>query len=610
MIDAVKSVFAKVIVLMNVGGMVDVSWIKSDDQINAAMLTWQAGIEGGLAAAEILFGIANPSGKLCDTFAKDLTDYPYTESFHDSIDYVEYTEDIFVGYRFFETFEEAKKKVIYPFGYGLSYTDYDINPVSVVESDSKLLFTVNVKNTGAVAGKEVVQIYYSAPQGKLGKAKKVLGAFKKTKLLEPLQEQTLLLTINIDDMSSYDDTGKIKRSCYILEAGEYSFYIGNNIADAAIIEYKYKLEKDVIVKELKSRLAPTSLPKRLLASGEYEELPMSECNEYKSNALIPLPIEIIAGITPEARVEKSYVCWKGQIKTGASSLLDVAEGKCTLDEFMDQLSDEDLAYLVSGTPNKGVANTFGYGNLPEYGVPSVMTADGPAGLRIEKACGVYTTAFPCATLLACTFNPEVAYAVGAAGAAEVKENNIGVWLTPAVNIHRSPLCGRNFEYYSEDPYLAGKMAAAMVNGIQSMHIAATAKHFACNNKETNRMESDSRVSERALREIYLKAFEIIVKESNPWSIMTSYNVINGHRASENYDLITGILKDEWGYDGMVTTDWWTHGEHYKEIKAGNDIKMGCGYPERLLEAIDKGVLTRADIAKCAKRVLELILKID
>ena len=201
MIDAVKSVFAKVIVLMNVGGMVDVSWIKSDDQINAAMLTWQAGIEGGLAAAEILFGIANPSGKLCDTFAKDLTDYPYTQSFHDSIDYVEYTEDIFVGYRFFETFEEAKKKVIYPFGYGLSYSDYDINPVSVVESDSKLLFTVNVKNAGAVAGKEVVMLYYGAPMGMLGKPAKELGAFKKTDCLAPSENQNIELTMKISDMA-------------------------------------------------------------------------------------------------------------------------------------------------------------------------------------------------------------------------------------------------------------------------------------------------------------------------------------------------------------------------------------------------------------------------
>ena len=281
-----------------------------------------------------------------------------------------------------------------------------------------------------------------------------------------------------------------------------------------------------------------------------------------------------------------------------------------MDEFLAQLSDEQLAELLGGQPNTGVANTCGYGNLPEYGVPSIMTADGPAGLRIEGKCGVCTTAFPCATQLACTWNPELVEQVGAAGGAEVKENNIGVWLTPAINIHRSPLCGRNFEYYSEDPLLTGKLAAAMVKGIQSNHVAATVKHFAMNNKETNRKESDSRASERAIREIYLRAFEIVVKESKPWSIMSSYNIINGCRASENRELLEDILRGEWGFDGMVTTDWWTLGEAYKEVKAGNDMKMGCGFPERLLKALELGALTRGEMEICARRVLGLILRID
>ena len=239
-----------------------------------------------------------------------------------------------------------------------------------------------------------------------------------------------------------------------------------------------------------------------------------------------------------------------------------------------------------------------------------MTADGPAGLRIQPQCHVYTTAWPCATMLACTWNTELVEEVGDAGASEVKENNIGIWLTPAMNIHRSPLCGRNFEYYSEDPLVAGKMGAAMVRGIQSQHIAASVKHFACNNKETNRKDSDSRVSERALREIYLKGFEIVVKEADPWTIMSSYNLINGHRASENKELLTGILREEWGFKGIVTTDWWTRGEHYKEAKAGNDIKMGCGYPDRLLMALAKGLISREEIKICARRILEMILKLD
>jgi len=291
-------------------------------------------------------------------------------------------------------------------------------------------------------------------------------------------------------------------------------------------------------------------------------------------------------------------------------LKDVAEGSLSLDKFVSQMTNEELAHLLGGQPNTSVANTFGIGNLPEYGVPNIMTADGPAGLRITPECGINTTAFPCSTLLACSWNRDIVYRVGMAAAKEVKENNIAMWLTPAINIHRSPLCGRNFEYYSEDPYLTGILAGEMVKGIQSQHISCSVKHFAFNNKETNRRNSDSRVSERAAREIYLKAFEIIVKEAKPWCIMSSYNIINGHRASECRDLLTGILRDEWGYDGLVTTDWWNLAEHYKEVLAGNDVKMACGFPHSLIAAVEAGVLTREDMLVCAKRVLDLILKID
>ena len=201
-------------------------------------------------------------------------------------------------------------------------------------------------------------------------------------------------------------------------------------------------------------------------------------------------------------------------------------------------------------------------------------------------------------------------AVGRAGGEELKENNLALWLTPAICIHRSPLCGRNFEYYSEDPFVTGKLAGAMVRGIQSNNVGATVKHFALNNKETNRKNSDSRVSERAAREIYLKAFEMIVKDENPWAIMSSYNMINGYRASESEDLLTGILRDEWGYEGMVTSDWWTCGEHYKETKAGNDLKMGNGYPDRVKKAYDKGAISRSEMETSVKRILGLILKLD
>jgi beta-glucosidase len=315
-------------------------------------------------------------------------------------------------------------------------------------------------------------------------------------------------------------------------------------------------------------------------------------------------------LTPAVRAVRNFNFL--DLFTGSSKIMldDVADGKATLDEFLAQLSVEDMVHILGGQPNTGVANTYGYGNLPEYGVPNIMSADGPAGLRISPDCGIYTTAWPIASQLASTWNPGLVEAVGAAGAAEVKENNICVWLTPAVNIHRSPLCGRNFEYYSEDPLLAGLMAAAMVDGIQSQGVAAEVKHFCCNDKETNRKNSDSRVSERALREIYLKQFEIIVKKSQPWALMTAYNLVNGQRCSENKELLTDILRGEWGFEGVVTTDWWTYGEHYKETKAGNDIKMGTGFPERVMKAYEIGAISKEEIEACARRVLELILKMD
>ena len=288
----------------------------------------------------------------------------------------------------------------------------------------------------------------------------------------------------------------------------------------------------------------------------------------------------------------------------------MAEGKLSLDGFISQMDDEELIHLLGGQPNTSVSNTFGMGNLPEYGVPDITTADGPAGLRIGPDVGVCTTAWPCATLLAASWDENVVYEVGKAAAEEVKENNIAAWLAPAVNIHRSPLCGRNFEYYSEDPLLTGKLAGSMVRGIQSQHIAATVKHFACNNKEINRKNSDSRVSQRAMRELYLRAFEIIVHEAEPWAIMSSYNIINGRRASESRELLTDILRGDWGYTGMVMSDWWTRGEHYKELLAGNDLKMGTGYPERVQKAMELGAVKRGDLEVCAKRILELILKID
>ena len=610
MVEKVKTYFPKVIVVLNVGGMVDTQWFFNDDRIQSVLMAWQGGMEGGKAAAELLCGLSNPSGKLSDTFAKRLEDYPSTAGFHESEDYVDYTEDIYVGYRYFETLPGAAEKVNYPFGYGLSYTNFEWSVISAGEKNGLINVRVRVMNTGDMAGREVIQLYVGAPQGLLGKAAKSLMAFKKTKLLQPGKEQMVELTFAVSEMASYDDLGKVVKSAYVLEKGDYLFYVGTSVRDTVKLDYVYTLENDVVTEQLSAKLVPTNLKHRLLADGTYEELLLGEPNDPDFTVLEPLDgVSKWGGEQPAVRAVQR-IPRRSRERVDRLDFNLVASGVVSLDKFVDELTLDELAHLLGGQPNTGVANTWGFGNLPQYYLPNVMTADGPAGLRIKPECGVKTTAFPCSTLLACTWDPEVTFAVGEAGAKEVKENNIAAWLTPAVNIHRSPLCGRNFEYYSEDPFLAGTMAASMVKGIQSQHIAPSVKHFALNNKETNRKNSDSRVSERAAREIYLKVFEIIVKTSKPWYIMSSYNIINGHRASESRELLTGILRDEWGFEGMVSTDWWTYGEHYKEVKAGNDLKMASGYPERLLAALDLGALTREEMSVCVKRILNVILQLD
>ena len=606
MLRAVSETFEKTVVVLNTGGIMETACFRDNPRIQGLLLACQGGMEGGCAAAELLVGLTAPSGKLADTWAADLDDYPGCAEFYDSDEYVNYTEDIFVGYRYFETIPGAAGKVVYPFGYGLSYTRFSLSQAKVTVGEEEAEARVLVTNEGDRAGREVVQVYYSAPAGKLSKPARELAGYRKTRLLQPGESERVVIRFPLSAMASYDDLGKTARSAWVLEAGEYRFHIGTSVRDTVTAAETWTLAEDRITEQLTARMVPTCLEKRMLADGTYESLPVSPCNDFNSTVLAPMTHgEIHAA--PEVRAVPRI----GNFGRGIPmKLQDVAEGKISLKEFVSALPMEDLTALPGGQPNMGLANTYGYGNNPVYGIPNIMTADGPAGIRFHRELGVFTTAFPCATLLACTWDPQTTFEVGAAAALEAKENNIMVWLAPGVNIHRNPLCGRNFEYFSEDPLLAGKQAASLVRGVQSRHIAATPKHFALNNKETNRRNCDSRASERAIREIYLKQFEIIVKEAHPWSLMTSYNIINGHRASEYKDMLTGILREEWGFDGMVTTDWWTLGEHYKEAAAGNDMKMATGFPDRLQEAVEKGALTREELEKAAENILRLILRID
>ncbi|MBR2387425.1 MAG: glycoside hydrolase family 3 C-terminal domain-containing protein [Clostridia bacterium] len=592
MVDDVTAAFEHSVVVLNVGGMIDVSWIKNNPKIDAALLAWQAGMEGGLAVADILSGDVNPSGKLTDTFAKEFSDYPSADSFNESKDYVCYYEDIYVGYRYFETIKGVADKVNYPFGYGLSYTTFDISKPEAKLDGDDIKVLVTVKNTGKVAGKEVVQCYFSAPQGVLGKAKISLAAFKKTKLLVPDESEEIELSFPVSAMASYDDLGKLQMSAYVLEGGAYTFLVGNCCRNLVLADYKYVVEeKFVVTKQLTQKCAPNKLEKRMLSDGTFEALPSFPIIDYSD----------VTAPKNEAKVPEEEM-----------NLRQVAFGKLTLDEFMAQMTDEELVDLVCGVPNNGttITNTGGFGGINRLGVPVFMTVDGPAGVRLYTVAGIATTAWPCATLIACTWDPELAFEVGRAGGLEAKETGFPIWLTPALNIHRNPLCGRNFEYFSEDPLISGKFAAAKVNGIQSVNIAASAKHFACNNKEINRKHSDSRVSERALREIYLRGFEICVKESQPYTVMASYNLINERRCCESYEQLQGILRDEWGFRGAVTTDWNTPSDHTNCVLAGNDVRMPTGDRDNLLESLANGRLRREHLEVCAKRLLELFLKFD
>lgn len=609
MVETVTAHFARVVVVLNVGGMVDTSWFRDNAAIQSVLLAWTAGMEGGRAIANLLTGIATPSGRLSDTFAARLEDYPSTEGFHASRDYVDYTDDIYVGYRYFETIPGQKEKVCYPFGYGLSYTEFSRTVLDFSATEDTVSLTVQVENIGAASGKEVVQLYCSAPGVILDRPARQLIAFAKTRLLQPGETETVVLTFAAAAMAAYDDLGKIQRSAWVLEAGDYRFYLGGDVRSARLLPHAYHCPAHRVTEQLTPKLTPTQLPRRLKADGSYETLATWETNREDNLFLPVMTDEEMEGPTPAVRPLPSHPFLR-PIKARAISLREVAEGRAALEDFMAQLPEDDLLSLLCGQPDIGVSNTMGFGNLPEYGVPTASTCDGPAGVRLLPETGIRTTCWPCATLLACTWNEALVYEVGRVGGAEVKENNLAVWLTPAINIHRSPLCGRNFEYYSEDPLVAGKLAAAMVRGIQSQGVAACVKHFAFNNKETNRKHSDSRVSERAARELYLKAFEIVVKEADPWSLMSSYNKINGVHTSQSWDLLTGILRREWGFNGMVTTDWWNFAEQYPEVKAGNDVKMGCGYPDRLRGALRCGALTTDEVRACARRVLELILKLD
>lgn len=627
-LSVLTSCFEQVAVLMNVSNIIDMSWVNDPaykGHITAILYTWQGGMETGNAVADVLSGKVSPSGKLTDTIAKALSDYPAADNFGDEKQNI-YAEDIYVGYRYFETF--CPEKVLYPFGYGLSYTTFETRVKGAVSDAEKITITAEVKNTGGCKGKEVVQVYVHAPQGTLGKPARELKAFTKTKELVPGETEELTLVVPVKSLASYDDSGVTgQKSCYVLEPGAYEFYVGDSVraTEKADIDGKgaYEVKQLTMIEKLTEALAPVVAFDRLKpgACGEdgiyetgKEAVPQRTANlSERIHANLPEALEI----TGDQGIRLS----------------DVAEGHATLDAFIAQLQKEELATIVRGegmsspkvTP--GTASAFGGVSdaLHAYGIPVACCSDGPSGIRMEG--GWKATQLPIGTLLACSFNLPMMEELYEMEGKELVSNEIDTLLGPGINIHRHPLNGRNFEYYSEDPFVTGTFAAAAVRGIKKGGSTATVKHFAANDQEKARHTVDAVVSERALREIYLKGFEIAVKEGGAVSIMTSYNPINGHWSASNYDLNTTVLRGEWGFDGIVMTDWWASmndpiegGEQSRQmtsamVRAQNDLYMVINnngaeinaMQDDSVEALENGKLTVGELQRSAKNICKFIV---
>lgn len=608
MLDVVATYFHRVCLVMDCGNVIDMSWMRDyENKLTAIVYAWQGGMESGTALADVLTGAVNPSGKLTDTIAVKYEDYPSSQSFG-AMAFNAYTEDIYVGYRYFETF--APDRVLYPFGFGLSYTRFRLSSQAAV-SGNQVTVNTTVENVGDEAGREVVQVYVDLPCGTLGNPKRVLAGFKKTGLLQPGQQQVVDVSFDLASLASFDDTGCTgHKDAFVLEAGNYCVQAGTSIRDvkAVVCIVKQGLE---VVRQLHecNAVRPEHGFCRMVNKGGVLDMKMvpTANRNLKQDILAHLPQELTPGQT-EFTFE------------------DVKARRCTPEEFVAQLSDQELDDITHGfglmnDPSGPAGNAGSLGGVTEAlkkrGIPTVITTDGPSGIRIRRTCSL----LPCGTCLASTFDPEGVEALYRLLGREMVLQGTQVLLGPGMNIHRNPLCGRNFEYYSEDPLLTGKIAAAMVRGIQSQGVSACPKHFACNNQETNRNKCDSRLSQRAQREIYLKGFEIAVKESDPWCLMTSYNLVNGVWSHYHYELVTDILHDEWGYRGLTITDWWMQPGAAPEfpaitndacrIRAQVDVLMPGEIQERTLVAslADPNGVTRAEAQRCAVNVIKFILKV-
>ena len=653
--------FDKCVVLLNVGGVVDTKFFSEIEGVDGLVLMSQAGMEGGNALADILTGKTTPSGKLTDTWAKNYSDYPAATTIGDNDGdnkQEDYKEGIYVGYRYFDTFNITPA---YEFGYGKSYTSFDVEPLTVAADENNVSVTVNVTNTGdTYSGKEVVEVYFSAPDGSIEKPYQELAGFAKTDNLAPGESQKLTVTYKTTEMSSYDEA----KAAYVMEDGDYIVRVGDSSRNTKVAGV-LTLDKDVVTEQLSNQLTLDKNWKDLSKTGKTPYSYKDEAAQIKAAARIALPSAKIKTENNASKIDekkvttyltadaaKDYKAAENEVVETVDAvpantkLIDVYDGKVSMESFVASLDDTQLANLANGISGAstsgdtwgadansvtGAAGETSQLYFNSLGIPNTVEADGPAGIRVTaettdkdgNAVYNYCTAFPIGTLLAQTWNTDLVNRVGKAIGEEMVEIGVTLWLAPGMNIHRDPLCGRNFEYYSEDPALTGYVGSAITAGVQSNKgVGVTIKHYITNNQETNRSAVNTSVSERTLREIYLKGFEMVVKSAQPMAIMSSYNKVNGTYACENFDLLTSVQRGEWGFDGMVMTDWGAGNRAGVDtmMHAGNDLVMPGRTQDRMIAALqgnpvgttadpnlDKA-LVRGDIQKCVSRVLTMIMR--
>lgn len=611
MLSRVCSAFKRVAVVLNVGNIIDMSWAE-EYRPSAVLYAWHGGMEGGVGVADVLTGAVAPSGKLVDTIAYNLSDYPSDNNFGGAETNI-YQEDIYVGYRYFET--AAKDKVQYPFGFGLSYTTFTLD-TEYYDGSEQVILKVTVTNTGDTAGKEVVQVYYNPPQGLLGKPLRNLAAFKKTKELNPGEQEEITFTLEKSMFASYDDSGNTgHKSCYVLEKGNYQLLVGTDVRSAISVG-EFTVEQSVVISRLSEAMAPVVNYSRMK--------PQVDKNGNYTMVLEAVPTRTT---TMEVRSQEDIPACLEYTGNKGYKLADVKNEKINIDEFLAQLSAKDLCAMVKGegmgspkvTP--GTAAAFGgiTKDLLDFGIPVACCTDGPSGMRMDSGTNAFS--LPNGTLLACTFNTDLVADLFEMEGLEMLNNRVDTLLGPGMNIHRHPLNGRNFEYFSEDPLVSGLMAAAQLKGMHRVGVTGTLKHFCANNQEFKRHESNSVISERALREIYLKGFEIAVKSGGAYSIMTTYGAVNGIWTAGNYELNTQILRNEWNFSGIVMTDWWAqiNDENQKPsrdnlsamVRSQNDLYMvvqdAVNYSDNLSASLAEGRLTRGELIRNAANICYFLM---